>query len=307
MPVVSFSESFTHLLPQDDINNDWITGMNRWCFYSVLFSIAAMLGVPCTGIAAVADHVTSVEIYQSIDYVFPDQAEDTMHEFSFFAWTDGFVKSVSVACPGGRTFTVTRENYRIGEERTLYEYDPEADRALFDFYADYTNSDISILHPYGDGDYVVTVTYDSGESESTAISFRKKDGISSIPYFTGVPLLAEPAHNANLSGNSPVTIRWNSEDIETGAKDLGITCRRPTTDVDSPEYRQEFAVDNNPGQLEVDLDRGDWHLRYAYGHIVTAVTSEEIPYQVGKAVVSTYAITIRGNSLPWLPLLLTDE
>lgn len=280
----------------------------------VLLILAGLLvWLPQVSTAALSDHVALILIYQSIDYADPDDETDTSYEFSFFLYADETVKQVDVQCPGtsgaGKQFTVTQTGQREGEERTLYAYDEAMGKYLFDFYADYHNTDLSVLDPYGDGTYAITVTFVDDSTDTTAIQFLQADQTTPIPMAATVPKFSFPENNASLPGGRPVVFTWDESSIDPQAAMLGISCKRPETHVDYPEFSESFPTANDPGSASFDLGAGIWDVHFVGAYLVTDDSGDTqqhgIPYEIGKGASTDYQITIAPpNFLPVFLLLL---
>jgi hypothetical protein len=251
-----------------------------FCVYLVLIS---------SGYAAVSDHLEEVEIWQAINYNSPESADDTQYEFEFMATTDDTVEYIAVQCPGGKGFTITKNDGHGTNEETHYSYDP-GEGAEWEFFAEYPNSDLTILDQYGEGDYIVTIYYSAGGSEQTTISYLN------IPQVTEVPIFTSPMNNASFDSGEPVTFTWDTNSIDTNTNAIAILLEQYN---ESEELEIErIYPDPPPGPPFPASDTFDtltdglWRVEFLFANFIQGTNAGGVAYLLGKTSASEYVITV---------------
>ena len=247
------------------------------------------LMVISSGYAAVADHLEEVEIWQTIDYKSPESANDTLYEFEFMATTDETVEYIAVQCPGGKGFTITKNDVHGTNEETIYDYDP-AEGATWEFCAEYPNADLSILDQYGEGYYIVTIYYTAGGSEQTTISYLN------IPQVTEIPIFTSPMNNASFASGVPVTFTWDTNSIDTNANAIAIFLEQ-YNEGEELEIERIYP-DPPPGppfpasDTFNNLTDGLWRVEFLSARFIQGTNADGVTYFMGKTSASEYVITV---------------
>lgn len=149
----------------------------------------------------ISDYIFSVELTQGIDYGYPNQ-NDTAYDFHLYIETDTSVKSIGVVCPGGASFEITQTDMDNGVIET--DFDDEGDLYEWEYNAEFPT--FSSLAQYGDGDYIITVNFESIPSVSTGVSFNDPATSGPIPQPIQEPVSAWPVNGSTVE--SPVLFQW---------------------------------------------------------------------------------------------------
>jgi len=203
------------------------------------------------------EHLYALGISRGLDY--PVTAEGILnHQFFLEAETDATVQLIYVTTPAGANFTITDEpNTQSGPARTWHYQDQNNYYWQYQAQADDPNA----LADYTDGLYTITVTYQTGDQDTTTLAFADPSTGSAIAQPTQQPVLTAPEHNATVA--SPVTFTWqpcNDENVTSICLDL----ENQDTDDDlfmllSPDDSEAGPSSLTPGTWQAQLSFDNWH------------------------------------------------
>ncbi|MBT4823069.1 MAG: hypothetical protein HON70_45605, partial [Lentisphaerae bacterium] len=126
--------------------------------------------------------------------------------------TDESVAEVAFDTPAGNTFVIPDEVFtEEGAVSTSRWYD--MGRGVYVWKHEGAFADPTELTPYGDGDYVVRVTFRDGRVQETTFPFSAPDVRAAIPQPMEAPVFLSPTQDELVT--DPVTITWDAytEDV----------------------------------------------------------------------------------------------
>ena len=251
-----------------------------------------------------SDHILDDVVVAKIwDYGRP--AESLSYRAVVEVETDNMVTQLSILTAAGQTYTISsgmdqtvNSNTNQGTVNLVGEIDGaeiewELD-AKFDVEADLDSE-------FGDGSYILTLTFDDGSSQATVIPFSVTGDGDAIAQPEQEPIFVETLDGTEQS--SSFTMSWNSISDSailgntTGTTGIFVNGDR---DDDSDHFNLEDPLPRTATSLDVDgLDPGLWKFEVNFFTGFESTNSDNISYFVAKATESNHEITVingTGNS-----------
>ncbi len=237
---------------------------------------------------AISNHLSFVVINKCYDYDAPFDPGDNRYEFDVEATTDDTVTNVTFTTPA---------------HETLQDFDRYLDAGSYVWEYN-TNSLSSLSGRFGDGDYIVTLTYSNGMTESTIIPFAEEDGVTPLQDMSTQPLFSapDPLQNALYSPSAPsssstdITLEWENIDPQANMFDIWLS----SADDDYGEELGLFA-DHIPfatGPLStrtvgpVSITQNVWEVEFFFGNATYQTNSDGVVYAAVKGAESDYVLTV---------------
>ena len=237
---------------------------------------------------SISNHLDFVFIGHVRNYETPFWGEDDRYEFGFNADTDDSITNLTFTTPADETITVASDGLEGG----------------FQTWRHTTTSPTSLAGRFGDGNYVVEITYSNGTSESTVIPFAEADGTTPLANVTTLPLFTtpDPLHDTLFSPSSPftssafITLEWG--DIDPNANFV---------DIHRHHYEQEdwegigFFTDlipfaDGPFSIRsigpISFTQGVWEVELFIGNATYRTNSDGVIYVAIKEAESDYVFTV---------------
>ncbi|MHC4364009.1 MAG: hypothetical protein ACYSTJ_00910, partial [Planctomycetota bacterium] len=201
-------------------------------------------------------HLYALGISRGLDYPVTEEGNFN-HQFLLEAETDATVQLIDVTTPAGANFTITDEaNTQSGPVQTWHYQDQNNHYWQYEVRADEANA----LADYTDGLYTITVTYQTGDQDTTTLAFADPNTGAPIPQSAQQPALTAPEHNATVA--SPVTFTWQPCS-DGNVTSIGLDLENQDTDDDlfmllSPDYSEAGPASLTPGTWKAELSFDNW-------------------------------------------------
>jgi hypothetical protein len=226
----------------------------------------------------VASHVFGAEIAQIFDHGDVAVANDLSHVFYFALESDATVTQISIATPGGSNIQIATDSHtQNGDVQTWHTVDVNSGHHVWEYEGSFANA--SGLDSYGDGEYVVTLTLDSGETAQTSIWYGVANSADALAQPTEEPSPITPA--AGVETTSPVDFTWQrASNNSVNAVNLQIGDTQVTLAGD--------AVTHGP----VNLASGSGQAKLSFENIHNDVNTDSIPFTVRKSSEAAWQFTV---------------
>jgi hypothetical protein len=211
----------------------------------------------------VATRVSRIAIEQGVNYGHLGETYD----FHLYIETDNTVEEVDFITPE--------------DAECMMEYDENEDGSIrYWLYLDEFDS-IDGLADYGDGTYVITVTYDNDNNDTaqTKINFGIPNKPGTIVWPTQEPIITYPEEDTV----SPVRLKWEKcTDPNAGSVRLVLENYEGE---DDEEILNSIGKEYSKGTTKsskIKLDVGYWRAILGFGKWYQSKNDDGIPYVVGK-------------------------
>ncbi len=205
------------------------------------------------------------------------------HQFFLEAETDATVRLIDVTTPAGASFTITDEpNTQSGPVQTWHYQDQNNYYWQYQAQAD----DPDALADYTDGLYTITITYQTGDQDTTTLAFADPSTGSAIQQPTQQPVLTAPEHNATVA--SPVTFTWqpcNDENVTSVWLDL------ENQDTDDDLFMLLSPDDSDAGPSS--LTPGTWQAQLSFDNWYEFDNPDGVPVSAGKYTIADYTFDVQ--------------
>ncbi|MBN1816978.1 MAG: hypothetical protein JW828_06430 [Sedimentisphaerales bacterium] len=225
------------------------------------------------------DHVYYIEITQGADYEDPVDSSDDGFGFRLSVLTDASVRQIDFQSPAGHLFVIPDEEETDDPATgtsTYREYND--DQGAWEWAHERELSNVSGLAEYGDGTYLITITYYAGGFDQTHIWFGMPGSDQPIPQPVQVPRLLSPAPYSGT--NSPVTFSWEL------ITDQNANAIWASLDNEQTGEYFDVGVPLSPNQTSwgpIALNDGVWELELVFAHGSPDLSNEDgIEYLVVK-------------------------
>lgn len=212
----------------------------------------------------ISDHVFEIEMSLSYDYGQGyGSSVPVDYQFDAWMWVDDTVVSGTVETPDGVVYPA--------------EMEVDDDENWLGVYAE--SASLGDLSDFTDGVYIFTVTYATGESQSTQIPFELENG-SAIPPVDQQLIVIEPLHNATDVALDTI-ITWtplNNPDWAYGFEWFPVdeTSHALSGNIDDKPYDTTMA-----GPLELSPDTR-YEMEITVNHAIRSTNADGIAYVVDK-------------------------
>jgi hypothetical protein len=220
----------------------------------------------------VGSHVFRTEISQARIYDGPAHSPDLAHIFYLGVETDGIVRLVEFLTSVGNNFRIPKDKYTDANDIETWHY-ANGSTHYWEYRAQ--SADANGLLDYGDGNYILTVTYEGGGQAQTAMYFGVPGETDPIRQPTQRPNLTFPAHNAATS--SPVTFAWEPC-TDANATWLWLSLRKDAT---GEQIDVNLPVDDTNSDPIV-LSEGIWEASLCFDNWYDYNNVDGIGVEVGK-------------------------
>jgi len=234
----------------------------------------------------ISKHISFISIDLNRDYNTPFESGDDEYSFNFEATTDEIITNVTLITPAEETIPFSDHYLEEGEHVWQYEIDS-----------------LSPLNSrFEDGDYIVTVTYTNGLTESTIIPFAQADGITPLTNITSQPLFTapDPLHDTLFSpsnsgtSSTHITLEWGDIDPHANAVNIWM---------DSASSSKELGIFSDiipfaTGPLSTrsvgpaTFTQGGWEVELFFGNATYQTNTDGVVYAVLKGAESVYILTV---------------
>jgi len=242
----------------------------------------------------ISDHIFLIYFEQIWDYGNPTDNNDLMYEFFLEIGAggkqglnmDANVASIEFRTPAGNTFQIPKQPGQWSDDKwTSYEYTP------YEWGGDATweyrtrVADIADLQAYGDGEYIITVHYKSGNQSQTTAWLGISDTNKPIGQPTQEPVLTFPEHNQTVE--SPVTFTWQPC-TNADVADIWIEI----IDQENNIFHEQYFDVNETSWGPISLTEGIWKIVINFEQYVGSYSSDGILISTAKHSKSKYELTI---------------
>jgi hypothetical protein len=207
----------------------------------------------------VATRVSYISIEQGINY----SDGDTVNDFLMYIKTDDTVDEIDFTTPEGENFFISDYNENDDGSIRYWTYPEEPDE------------EVDIVD-YGDGTYVITVTYDNNDTAQTEINFGIPNKPGTIVQPTQEPVITYPEEETV----SPVRLEWEKcVDPNAGSVRLNLETSVDDEIINSIEKKYSKGTTKSSS---INLDVGQWLASLSFGKWYQSENDDGIPYEVGK-------------------------
>lgn len=248
---------------------------------------------------AVSNHVYRIDIAMARDYEDVENEEDNEYVFEFEALTDETVVGLEFTTPAGKTFVIP--NRGVVEETSVNinglvevhrvmgrEYEDEHRCYRWFYEGEFLKA--SSLLDYGDGNYIITVTYDGGRQEQTTVWFGIPGTSDAIPQPMQKPAFTSFTNGSILT--SPVTFTWEAC-TDPAAQFVWMDYEHKYLD-NEQEYR--LPIDRTGLDAAVELVGGDYEAYVGFAAGYETVNSDGIVIRVNKYTESDYEFYVKNDA-----------
>ncbi len=211
-----------------------------------------------------ATRVSYISMEQGINY----QDAGEVNDFWLYIETDDTVDKIDFTTAEDKDFFISDYNENDDGSIRYWTYPEEPD-------------DEVDLADYGDGTYVITVTYDNNDTAQTEINFGIPKKPGTIVWPTQIPVITYPEEKTV----SPVRLKWE-KCVDPNAGSIRLVLENYES-----EYYEEII--NSIGKQyskgttkssSINLDVGQWRAVLSFGKWYQSENDDGIPYEVGKYI-----------------------